>query len=181
MSNAVCSIGQSALRKMLVLLAAALAATALLATSAQAGGSPHFIKNATGTHLDGTSLVAEFKEAGLAAGSTETITLSANESIAYECVNGGDKNPAASNKQVFSETTSTSGEFTADKNGNLVGSLRLDPASAQSLGFSCPPGQKVTFVSVSYSNVTIEDEDSGTYASYGGSFSYTNPNAPAPR
>src|SRR3954470_6451362 len=142
------------MRKILVVLAASMTVAALAASGATAAsGSPHFIKNASSASLSGANLVCKFKEAGLASGSVETVTCSATQSVAYECVNGGGKNPAASNKRTFQTTVSKTGTFTADKNGNIVGTLTLAPASAESLGFSCPPGQKVTFVSVSYSDV----------------------------
>jgi hypothetical protein len=72
----------------------------------------------------------------------------------------------------------SSGYCTADKNGNIVGSLTLSPASASSLGFSCPPGQTVTFVGVSYTNVSVTDVTSGASIALPGSFSFTNRNAP---
>ena len=71
----------------------ALSSTAALAAS----GSAHFIKHATGATLNGSNLVCNFKEAGLAAGSVETLTCNATETVTYECVNGGGKNPSASN------------------------------------------------------------------------------------
>jgi hypothetical protein len=51
--------------------------------------------------------------------------------------------------------------------------------SATDVGFSCPSGQKVTFVSVCYSDVTITDSTSGAMAGpFPGAFCFTNPNAP---
>src|SRR3954462_6065275 len=112
------------MKKVLVVLAASMTVAALVATGATAAsGSPHFIKNASSASLSGSSLVCKFKEAGLASGSVETVTCSATESITYECVNGGGKNPSASNKKTFATTASKTGQFTADKNGNIVGSL----------------------------------------------------------
>src|SRR5437763_11248671 len=148
------------MRKITAVVAGALAVAAIAAPSAMAGNA-HFIKNATSASLSGSSLVCKFKEAGLESGSVETVTCNATESITYECVNGGGKNPAASNKHTFATTATKTGQFTADKNGNVVGPLTLTPASASSLGFSCPPGQTVTFVSVTYSDVTITDSTSG--------------------
>jgi hypothetical protein len=170
------------MRKLLMLTAVMTAAAALAASGAMAAsGNPHFIKNATSASISGANLVCKFKEAGLASGAVETVSCSATESITYECVNGGGKNPAASNKKTFVTTVSKSGTFTADKNGNIVGSLTLQPASAASLGFSCPPGQTVTFVSVKYSNVSVTDQTSGASASLSGTFSYSNPSAPPVR
>src|SRR5205085_10847919 len=167
-------------RKMTAGLAGALAVAAIAAPSAMAGGA-HFIKNLSSASLSGSSLVCKFKEAGLESGSVETVTCNATESITYECVNGGGKNPSASNKHTFVTTVSKSGSFTADKNGNIVGSLTLPPASASSLGFSCPPGQTVTFVGVTYSNVRVTDATSGASIALPGTFSYTNPSAPPVR
>lgn len=153
----------------------AVLALLVLAPIAAAGGSPHFIKNATQLSTDGPNLVVSFKEAGLSAGSTETITLTATQFVTYECVNGGGKNPSASNKHSFFTTTSVSGEFTADKNGNIVGSLVLAVAPDNN---TCPPGQTDTLVSVTYSNIQLVDSTSGASLSFGGSITYTNPNAP---
>ena len=158
------------------------AAVVSLAVAAPASaGNPHFIKNATSASISGANLVCQFKEAGLPSGSVETVTCSATQSVVYECVNGGGKNPAASNKKTFATTRSASGQFTADRNGNIVGSLTQSPASAASLGFSCPRGQTVTFVSVTYSDIRIADSTSGASLAIPGSFSYTNPSAPPVR
>ena len=159
------------------LIAVVVAAVGLgAAAPAYGAGNAHFVK--ASASLSGADLVASFKEAGLASGSVETVTLQAQEGVAYECVNGGGKNPSASNKQVFATTGAVSGAFTADRNGNINGSLSLAPASAAELGFSCPPGQRTTFVSVTYSGVRLVDTTSGAQASLGGTFSFTNPSAP---
>ena len=168
------------MKRSLWLLAAVCAALAIGVPSASAG-SPHFIKNASSATLSGANLVCKFKEAGLAAGSVETVTCNATQSITYECVNGGGKNPSASNKHTFVTTVSKTGQFTADRNGNINGTLTLAPASASSLGFSCPAGQTVTLVSVSYSNVRVVDSTSGATLALPGTFTYTNPAAPPVR
>lgn len=161
---------------------ALLAVLAIAAPSAQAAnGNAHFIKNATSASLSGSTLNTTFKEAGLAAGSVETVTTSATTATTYECVNGGGKNPSASNKHTYVTTQSVTGQFTADQNGNINGTQSLTPPSAASLGFTCPPGQTVTFVGVSYSNVSITDSTSGASISLPGTYTYTNPNAPAVR
>jgi hypothetical protein len=162
--------------------AVAVAATAFaVSVPAATAGNAHFIKNATGASLSGADLVCKFKEAGLESGSVETVTCSATETIVYECVNGGGKNPSASNKKTFVTTASQSGNFTADRNGNIVGSLTLVHASASSLGFSCPPGQTVTLVSVSYSGISISDSTSGASIAVPGTLTFTNPSAPPVR
>jgi len=167
-------------RKLAAVVATA-GALAAVAPAWGANGNAHFIKNASSASLSGQSLTCRFKEAGLAAGSVETVTCSAVQAITYECVNGGGQNPAASNKRSFTRTVSKSGTFTADRNGNIVGSLTLAPLSASQVGFSCPPGQRVTLVSVSYSNVSVTDTTSGASIALPGTFTYTNPSAPPVR
>jgi hypothetical protein len=168
-------------RATLCVVAAMALGLAVAPVALSANGSAHFIKNLSGASLNGQSLTCKFKEAGLASGSVETISCSATQTIVYECVNGGGKNPAASNKKSFTRTVSKTGTFTADKNGNVVGSLTLSPLSASAVGFSCPPGQTVTLVSVSYSNVTVTDQTSGATIALPGTFTYTNPSAPPVR
>src|SRR5215212_5668493 len=105
----------------LSLMALALAAVPALA----AGGNPHFIKNATSFTQSGTTLTATFKETGLAAGSVETVTLSATATTTYACQTNAGTYPNAANKQTTSSTVSTSGAFTADRSGNITGELTL--------------------------------------------------------
>lgn len=166
------------MRRITIFVAALCAVVVGTAPAQAASGSPHFIKNATSASLSGSTLTCGFKEAGLASGAVETVTCSATETVTYACVNGGDKNPTAANKRTYQTTVSKTGQFTADKNGNIVGSLSLTPASAESLGFSCPPGQTVTLISVSYSNVAVTDSTSGATLALPGTYTYTNPDAP---
>jgi hypothetical protein len=167
-------------RRLLLATASAPALLVAVALPANAGNA-QFIKPATSASQSGTTVTVSFKEAGLASGSVETVSVSALTSTAYECVNGGGKNPSASNKRSFTTTVRKSGTFSADRNGNVVGSETLSPPSAASLGFSCPSGQQTTFVSVSYSNLTVKDTTSGAGTTFSGTFSYTNPAAPAVR
>lgn len=158
-------------------LLSAILVVAIAVPAAFAGGSPHFIKSATSSSISGSSLVCNFKEAGLSAGSQETITCGAHEAVTYECVNGGGKNPSAANKTTFQTDDQSSGEFTADRNGNLVGSQTLDVTSPGELNFSCPGGQRLVLVSVFYTSVVVTDNTSGASASLADQ-SYVNPAAP---
>ena len=153
---------------------AALAATAALVFAGAAGpalaGSPHFIKNATSASVDGVDLVVQFKEAGLESGATETVVASADLSATYSCVNGGNKVPSDPKKTTIDSRVSASGEFTAGQNGNIVGSLRISPTPAD-VALDCPNGQTATLFLVVYTNVTIEDLDSGAFLAIRGTFS----------
>ena len=149
---------------------------ASMASAAFAGGSPHFIKNATDVYIHHVyCLHADFKEAGLAAGAVETITLKATQTVTYWSINGGNNHPQAANKETYVVEVSKSGQFTADKNGNLVGFVCMPPLTAEEVGFGVPKGQTAVLVSVVYSNVILVDETSGASMSWPGTFEYSDP------
>jgi hypothetical protein len=146
----------------LSLMALALAAVPALA----ANGNPHFIKNATNASVSGGFLTVNFKETGLASGSVETVQLSATGTATYQCFNNGGNHPKAGNKETVSEDSVTSGQFTADRSGNIVGSLTLAPPGPGS--FTCPPGQTLVGpTNVSYTNIVLTDVTSGATISLG--------------
>lgn len=158
------------IRRTLAVLVTAAALTLVGAGPAMAGNA-HFIGNATTASASGTSLVVQFKEAGLESGSSETITASAHLEATYSCVNNGKKVPSDPKKTTISTDVQQSGEFTAGKNGNVSGSLTLSaPAAATVL--DCPPGQTATLMSGTWSNVSITDHDSGAFLAIPGTFSF---------
>src|SRR3954447_24846593 len=169
--------GRFDVKRLIATLAAVGVAMALTVPSAFAGNA-HFIKSASSATLSGSTLLCNFKETGLESGSVETIRCDATAKTTYECVNGGGKNPSASNKTTTVSDVGKTESFPADKNGNVVGSVRVTPPSASDLGFSCPNGQTVTFVGVTYSDVSVTDTLTGASLNLPGTFSYTNPAAP---
>jgi hypothetical protein len=113
--------------------------------------SAHF--NKCSKSQQGNNLVVSFKETGL--GNDQTcITVSADASAVYACINGGDKNPSAANKRTINATRTATDCFTPH-NGGISGSLTITPPGPG--GFSCPPGQTLRLESVSYSNVQVVD------------------------
>jgi hypothetical protein len=157
------------MRKLGIIAVLSLMALALAAVPALAGNA-HFIKNATTATHSGNDLVVNFKETGLESGSVETITLSAKATTTYSCVNGGDNVPSDRKKTKSTSPVSKTEPFTANKNGNITGSLRLSPPSAADVGLTCPSGQTATLISVSYSNVMITDSTSGATFAFPGTF-----------
>jgi hypothetical protein len=141
-----------------------------LARGDAAGGNPQFNKAGTDLTRDGNNLVVTFKETGLPSGSVQTITLSAKGTATFLCINGGSKNPSATNKRTVSGDISTTAEFPpADKNGNLIGTLTLMPPGPGD--FSCPSGQTLSGpTDVSFTNVVLTDETSGAMRSFAGTF-----------
>jgi hypothetical protein len=152
-------------RKIGILLAVFTVLT--ITASVALAGNAHFIGSQTGGTLQNNgNLVVSFKEAGLESGSTSTITVSGTGTADYECINGGGKNPTADNKDTVSAEVSASGDFTATKNGNVVGSLTLSPPGPGS--FSCPNGQRLSGpTNVSYTGVSITDGDTGASLALG--------------
>ena len=60
-------------------------------------------------------------------------------------------------------------ELPVGQNGNLVGTVSLDPPAAADV-LSCPGGQTSTLVSVIWSNVRLDDLTSGASISLRGVF-----------
>lgn len=157
------------IRRTLVALAAAAGLVLVGAGPAMAGGSPHFIKSATSASIDGVTLVVDFKEAGLDSGAIETIQVTADLEALYQCVNGGGNVPSDPKKTVFDDSVSANANFPVGQNGNLVGTISLDPPAAADV-LSCPGGQTSTLVSVIWSNVRLDDLTSGASISLRGVF-----------
>jgi hypothetical protein len=136
--------------KVLLLLTVA----AGLAVPAALADSPHFISASASVDNSG-NLVATFKEAGLGNNATTAgITLSADATAVYQCFNGGGKHPQAGNKETVGGPVSNSDSFDV-RHGATSGSLSVGPPGSGN--FSCPNGQSLHLISVSYTNVTLTD------------------------
>jgi hypothetical protein len=140
-----------------------------LARGEAVGGTPQFNKAGTDLTRVGDNLVVNFKETGLAAGSVQTIKLTATGTATFLCINGGDKNPSATNKRTVSPDVVAIGTFPSDRNGNVTGSLTLlAPGPGD---FSCPGGQTLSgAMDVSFTNVVLTDQTSGATRSFAGTF-----------
>jgi hypothetical protein len=116
--------------------------------------SPHFVTaSASGPANDGT-LKVNFKLAGLGDSETVTITTSADATAVYACRNNGGNFPADPKKTTVAGPVSASGDFTSGKNGQITGSLTLSPPPPPNT-LTCPGGQRLVLISVSYTNVTV--------------------------
>ena len=130
---------------------AALVLAGLTLSVAVAVAAPHFLS--ASASQSGDNLVVSFREAGL--GNTDiTVQATADATAVYACINGGGKNPSAANKRTINTAVSASGVF-SPKNGSVRGSLTLtNPGPGD---FTCTPGQRLTLVSVTYTNVRVTD------------------------
>ncbi len=141
------------MRRLLLALLAALFGVALAAQSAFAD-SPHFLYANSSINSSTGALQVSFKEAGLGNTATsEKVTLSVSLAKAtYQCFNGGGNHPKAGNKETVSESLTTSGTFPV-RNGQTTGTIPAGPPGPGD--FSCPPGQTMYLVQVSYSGLTL--------------------------
>ncbi|EKQ51319.1 MULTISPECIES: hypothetical protein [unclassified Clostridium] len=130
---------------------------------------PHFTR--VNAFLEGANLCVTFKEAGLGNNQLITYTLSANASAEYACVNKGGQFPQASNKETVSGPVSTTATFESDRNGQVTATICLSPPQPGS--FSCPPGQQLVLVSVTYNTVTLTDTTNSVTIGVSGTFSDT--------
>jgi hypothetical protein len=138
--------------KKLSILTCTMIALGFMATTVRAQ-SPHFINcSASGVNSDGTLNVC-FKLAGL--GSTPqqvTVTASAHANATWACRTNGGQCPNAANKVNVQSNVSASGTFQSGKNGPVADCLIVYPPSTT---LTCPPGQTLVLVSVSYTNVKV--------------------------
>ncbi len=142
----------------------------LVAISPALAASPHFNSAAASITASG-SLIVSFKESGLGDDALISYTASAFATADYGCLNGGGKNPEASNKTTVDGPVSASGTFSSGKNGSISQSLTINPPSAG--GFSCPSGQKLVLADVTYSGVSITDKTNSVTDAIPGTFSIT--------
>jgi hypothetical protein len=103
------------------------------------------------------ALVVSFDQRGL--GNEDiSYTLTADAVANFYCINGGGKNPAAANKRTVNAEVSAGGTF-SPRNGRVIASLSAGPPSAGD--FSCPPGQRLRFGDVTYTNIVLTDTTNG--------------------
>jgi hypothetical protein len=146
---------------------AAVVASVLFAAVAVAD-NPHFLRASASGPNNAGDLSVSFKIAGLGDNVTITVTASADATAVYACRNNGGNFPSDPKKTTVSGPVSASGDFTSGQNGQVSGSLTLHPPSTT---LTCPGGQRVVLVSVSYTNVQVSG--GGDTASISGTFSRT--------
>ena len=155
------------MKRLSILTLTMIALSGFMVTSVWAQ-NPHFLScGASGVNPDG-SLNVSFRIAGLGSNQSIDITASAHADAVYACKNGGQQCPNAANKVNVQSDVSASGTFTSGKNGSVRASLTVDPPSTS---LTCPGGQKLVLVSVSYTNVKVTapgasdcDTSPGTFA-----------------
>ena len=113
--------------------------------------SAHFLS--CSASQQGNNLVGSFKIAGLG-NETTCVTVSATATVTYGCFNKGGNHPEAANKETSSSPVTQSACFTPH-NGSISGSVTVTPPGPGN--FSCPSGQELRLISVTYSDVHFVD------------------------
>ena len=151
-----------------------LAFVGLMATNARAQNPRFKSCSSSGPNSSG-DLQACFDISGLGQTPT-TITASTTATATYGCLNNGGQCPNAQNKISATGTVTASGTFTPNKNGRASGCLTLTPPSPDP-SFSCPGGQTMVLISVTYGTVTLSAPNGATCTTGGGSANFY-PNCP---
>ncbi len=132
----------------------AMVAIVVLGATSVLADSPHFLYANASVDSSGALTVA-FKDAGLGTGvSSIAVTLNANASAEYQCWNNGGKHPKAGNKETVQGPLTNTGDFPVS-HGQVTASISVGPPSQGS--FSCPSGQTLFLMSVTYSSIVVSD------------------------
>jgi hypothetical protein len=113
-----------------------------------------------------------FRETGLGNTPDDTVEyrLSAHADAVYACQNNGGNFPSDPKKTAVSADVQTDASF-APQNGNVEADLTIFPPPNTAL--TCPGGQHVVLVSITYSNLMLTDLDHGVSFSFAATFSRT--------
>ena len=100
--------------------------------------SPHWIVgDPPQTYCDNTTLTCYFKLTGLGNNQLVTITVSASVLFDYDCQNGGLHIPKPFTGVAGTATGSQT--FDSGRNGQITGSISLNPSTLVSGAANCPP------------------------------------------
>src|SRR5262245_4622489 len=91
-----------------------------------------------------------------------TYRASASVSATFGCVNGGSNRPKATNKTTITAPIGAEGTLVADQNGRINGSLDVDTSHVVPVGMACPPGQVLTAVSATFTQIRLIDLTNST-------------------
>lgn len=145
------------MRKIAASIALASALMGLVVTQAIAD-APKFFSADSSVNSNTGELVVTFEERGLGNGDVN-YSLTADASATYACINGGNKNPSAANKRTVTDPVSDTATLPTDRNGRVRGTLRAGPPGPGD--FSCPSGQRLERLSVSYTKIVLTDTTNG--------------------
>jgi hypothetical protein len=123
-----------------------------LAVSQALADAPKFFSANSSVSNDG-ELVVTFDERGLGNENVD-YTVTADADATYACINNGGKNPSAANKRSVEASVEANESF-EPRNGRVAGRITAGPPSAGT--FSCPGGQHLELLSVTYDHIVLTD------------------------
>jgi hypothetical protein len=154
-----------------VILTVALGLIAAPVLSQTTSSGAHFM-SAEGSVGSNGALTVAFDEAGLGnASGVVSISLAADATGTYACINGGGNHPKATNKTTVSSPIFATADFPVRKNGRVSGSISGGPPDEGS--FACPTGQDLRLACVAYTNVVLTDVNNSVSVTPTGSFTRT--------
>jgi hypothetical protein len=149
------------MRKLLMALAViASASLTFWATAASATSGAHFFHD-TSASVDSSGALSVFIDEGGVGNATVNYTIDWTASVTYGCFNGGGNHPKASNKETSTATGNT-GVGLNPVNGRVMTTVPIPgtPPPPPST-FSCPSGQTLELISVSYNPIVVTDTTNG--------------------
>ena len=129
----------------------------LVASGIAFAQNAHFVGTPKASFTEDFDLAVAFKEAGLGNDALITYNVTATASGSCACVTHKGNCPAAANKFPPIGVLGT-GTFSSGKNGAISQTIVTEEPECQQVSpATCPGGQTNTLVSLSYSNIQIED------------------------
>jgi hypothetical protein len=122
----------------------------------------HFVPGGTSSSVNATTgaLTVNFHEAGLGNSVSVDATLTTDAHVTYQWLNHGGNRPMGVPFFV-DKTISTSGTFTSDQNGQINGSLTVNPPSVNEFLSTNHAKNWIPQLTVSYANVVVTDTTNG--------------------
>jgi hypothetical protein len=108
-------------------------------------------------------LLVSFQEIRVGQNAGIDYIVTADASATYACINGGSKNPKASNKLTVAGPVSAGGTFSSDANGNVKGAIAVNPPPPTA-DFTCPTGQQLVLAKLTFTNIRLRDTTNGVDA-----------------
>jgi hypothetical protein len=131
----------------------------LLAVTASATSGAHFMRDTSASVSSSGALSVYIDEAGVG-NADVSYSITWHATAQYGCFNNGGNHPKASNK----ETVNADGAASATLkpiNGRIQATVPIDGTPPGAGSFTCPSGQTLELISVSYNPVVINDLTNG--------------------
>src|SRR5262245_29740920 len=120
----------------------------------------HFVSASRSVAATTGALTVKFHEAGLGNSTLVNATLTADANATYQWFNHGGNKPQGVPFNV-NQTISVSGTFTSDQNGQIKGSLTVNPPSVSAFLSTNHAANWTPHLTVSYTNVVVTDTTNG--------------------